>query len=90
MFLKHTQHYSRRIFLAGTLLIGSIGAATAQREVLYEQYVQNPMSINPGFTGAREDFNMTAIFRRKWFNIPNSPPAKLLPRTVQSQTGSLE
>jgi hypothetical protein len=31
------------------------------------------MSINPGFTGAREDFNMTAMFRRKWFNIPNSP-----------------
>lgn len=76
MFFKNTHHYSRKIFLAATLLTGSLGAVQAQREVLYEQYVQNPMSINPGFTGAREDFNMTAIFRRKWFNIPNSPTSQ--------------
>ena len=50
--------------------------AFAQREVLYEQYLQNPMSINPGFTGVREDFNMTAMFRRKWFSIPNSPSSQ--------------
>jgi type IX secretion system PorP/SprF family membrane protein len=54
----------------------SAEAAFAQREVLYEQYLQNPMSINPGFTGAREDFNMTAIFRRKWFTIRNSPSSQ--------------
>lgn len=50
--------------------------AFAQREVLYEQYVQNPMAINPGFTGVRENFNMTAIFRRKWFTIQNSPSSQ--------------
>lgn len=47
-----------------------------QREVLTEQYVQNPMAINPGFTGARGDFNITGMFRRKWFNIPNSPSSQ--------------
>ncbi len=45
----------------------------AQREVLYEQYIQNPMAINPAFTGVREDFNMTVLLRRRWFTIPNSP-----------------
>ncbi|MCE6992905.1 PorP/SprF family type IX secretion system membrane protein [Dyadobacter sp. CY323] len=50
--------------------------AFAQREILYEQYIQNPMAINPGFTGVREDFNMTAMFRRKWFNIKNSPSSQ--------------
>jgi len=45
----------------------------AQKEVLYEQYLQNPMAINPAFTGVRGAFNMTGIFRRKWFTIPNSP-----------------
>jgi len=45
----------------------------AQREVLYEQYIQNPMAINPAFTGIREDFNMTVLLRRRWFTIPNSP-----------------
>ncbi|GGB88889.1 hypothetical protein GCM10011325_15490 [Dyadobacter sediminis] len=54
----------------------SFKQAFAQREVLYEQYVQNPMSINPGFTGVRENFNMTAMFRRKWFTIQNSPSSQ--------------
>ncbi|TDE11345.1 PorP/SprF family type IX secretion system membrane protein [Dyadobacter psychrotolerans] len=48
----------------------------AQREVMFEQYVQNPMAINPAFTGVRETFNMTAMFRRKWINIPNSPSSQ--------------
>jgi type IX secretion system PorP/SprF family membrane protein len=34
------------------------------------------MTINPGFTGVRKDFNMTAMFRRKWFSIQNSPSSQ--------------
>lgn len=60
--------------LVFVLLINSI--SFGQREVLAEQYVQNPMAINPGFTGVRETFNMTAMFRRKWFSIPNSPSSQ--------------
>tara|TARA_R110002124_G_scaffold119652_1_gene277479 strand:+ start:270 stop:1172 length:903 start_codon:yes stop_codon:yes gene_type:complete len=48
----------------------------AQREVMFDQYAQNPMAINPAFTGVRGDFNMTAILRRKWFTIPNSPSSQ--------------
>ncbi|WP_207505405.1 PorP/SprF family type IX secretion system membrane protein [Telluribacter humicola] len=55
------------------LLMGSATWSLAQREVLYEQYQQNPMAINPAFTGVREDFNMTVILRRRWFFLPNSP-----------------
>ena len=66
----------KRITLFSALLLATSETSFAQREVLYEQYVQNPMSINPGFTGVREDFNMTAMFRRKWFNIPNSPSSQ--------------
>jgi type IX secretion system PorP/SprF family membrane protein len=47
--------------------------SVAQKEVLYEQYIQNPMAINPAFTGIREDFNMTVLLRRRWFLIPNAP-----------------
>jgi type IX secretion system PorP/SprF family membrane protein len=56
------------------LLIGH--QSYGQREVLFEQYLQNPMAINPAFTGVRETFNMTAMFRRKWFNIHNSPSSQ--------------
>jgi type IX secretion system PorP/SprF family membrane protein len=50
--------------------------AFAQKGVLYEQYVQNPMSINPAFTGVREAFNMTAMFRRKWFRVQGAPSSQ--------------
>ncbi len=76
MFLRNTHYLITRVIAAGSLLFALNGAAFAQREVLYEQYVQNPMAINPGFTGVREDFNMTAMFRRKWFNIQNSPTSQ--------------
>ncbi|HEV7350570.1 type IX secretion system membrane protein PorP/SprF [Telluribacter sp.] len=55
------------------LVVGSVSWSFGQREVLYEQYQQNPMAINPAFTGVREDFNMTAILRRRWFFLPNAP-----------------
>jgi type IX secretion system PorP/SprF family membrane protein len=56
------------------LLLGS--ACYAQKGVLYEQYLQNPMAINPAFTGVRESFNMTAMFRRKWFRIQGAPSSQ--------------
>ncbi len=64
-------------FLKPSTILGFVLLFTiksyAQREVLYEQYIQNPMAINPAFTGMREDFNMTTLLRRRWFTIPNSP-----------------
>lgn len=55
------------------LIVGTTTWSFGQREVLYEQYQQNPMAINPAFTGVREDFNMTVLLRRRWFFLPNSP-----------------
>jgi type IX secretion system PorP/SprF family membrane protein len=72
----NTHHSLAKIYISGILLLSGLSGAFAQREVLYEQYVQNPMAINPGFTGVRGDFNMTAMFRRKWFTIQNSPSSQ--------------
>jgi type IX secretion system PorP/SprF family membrane protein len=71
-------HHLRIKFALLTLVLlgGAFQPLLAQREVLYEQYIQSPMTINPGFTGVRETFNMTAMFRRKWFNIQNSPSSQ--------------
>ncbi|MEZ0539275.1 PorP/SprF family type IX secretion system membrane protein [Fibrella arboris] len=41
----------------------------AQKEVLYSQYLINPMAINPAFAGVREDFNMTLAFRGRLFSF---------------------
>ena len=71
-----TRHY-RLLKYTGLIIVlflsAGIHKSFGQREVMNEQYVQNPMAINPGFTGVRESFNMTAILRRKWFSIQNSP-----------------
>ncbi len=40
--------------------------ALAQREVQYNQYLVNPMAINPALTGMRQDFHLNAVFRRQW------------------------
>jgi type IX secretion system PorP/SprF family membrane protein len=71
--LKRYQYRKSFLFLLFSM---ACGYSYGQREVLTEQYVQNPMSINPAFTGVRETFNMTAMFRRKWFNIQNSPSSQ--------------
>ncbi len=58
------------------ILFFIVNGVVAQKGVLYEQYVQNPMAINPAFTGVREAFNMTAMFRRKWFRIQGVPSSQ--------------
>src|SRR5215217_6978943 len=73
----NTHHYLTKVTRCLLIFfIAGFQTVYAQREVLYEQYVQSPMTINPGFTGVRETFNMTAMFRRKWFNIQNSPSSQ--------------
>lgn len=67
---RSTVRFSGRILF---LLVMVAPDLWAQREVLYEQYRQNPMGINPAFTGVREDFNLTGMFRRRWFTLANSP-----------------
>lgn len=56
-----------------TLLLLTVRSAQAQKEVLYSQYLVNPLSINPATAGSRESFHLTAFFRRKWIGLRNAP-----------------
>lgn len=62
-------------FAAVSLLLfwGVAKPAAAQKEVLYSQYLVNPLSINPATAGSRESFHLTAFFRRKWVTLRNAP-----------------
>lgn len=55
-----------------TLLISS-QHAYGQKEVLYSQYLLNPLSINPAYAGSRESFHLTAFLRRKWISVRYAP-----------------
>lgn len=56
-----------------TLILLTVQPARAQKEVLYSQYLVNPLSINPATAGSHESFHLTAFFRRKWVTLPNAP-----------------
>ena len=45
----------------------------AQQEVLYSQYLTNPLAINPAVAGSRESFMLTGMLRRKWFGVRDAP-----------------
>ncbi|GAB3808408.1 type IX secretion system membrane protein PorP/SprF [Spirosoma humi] len=45
----------------------------AQKEVLYSQYLLNPLSINPAYAGSRESFHLSAFLRRKWISVRYAP-----------------
>jgi type IX secretion system PorP/SprF family membrane protein len=55
------------------LILSTLNPATAQKEVLYSQYLVNPLAINPATAGNRESFHLTAFFRRKWVTLRNAP-----------------
>lgn len=60
-----------RLLIGLTLLY--VPPALAQKEVLYSQYLVNPLSINPAYAGSRESFHLTAQLRRKWFGVRAAP-----------------
>jgi type IX secretion system PorP/SprF family membrane protein len=74
--MKYRYRISFSKILMSLAMCTSATTVFAQKGILYEQYVQNPMSINPAFTGVREAFNMTAMFRRKWFRIQGAPSSQ--------------
>ncbi|QJW91330.1 PorP/SprF family type IX secretion system membrane protein [Spirosoma taeanense] len=65
---------SRVFFLVITSLLSCLSLSTqAQREVLYSQYLVNPLSINPAYAGMRESFHLSAFLRRKWISVRYAP-----------------
>ncbi len=55
------------------LLVLSSCPLWAQQEVLYSQYLTNPLAINPATAGSRESFMLTGMLRRKWVGVRGAP-----------------
>ncbi|MBC8156206.1 MAG: PorP/SprF family type IX secretion system membrane protein [Bacteroidetes bacterium] len=64
-------NYSLRL-LAFCLFLLSVTVAFGQKEMMYSQYMLNPLAINPAYAGSRESLNFALMFRRKWFGAQNS------------------
>lgn len=71
--MRFIYSYSLTFLLAGSLFLVTGQRARAQKEVLYSQYLLNPLSINPAYAGSRESFQLSAFLRRKWISVRYAP-----------------
>lgn len=56
------------------LLLGFASlTAMAQQDPLYSQYINNPLLINPAYTGSTTDFNASVMYRKQWAGFEGSP-----------------
>ncbi len=52
--------------IAILLLIFSSSALYAQQDPLYAQYINNPLLVNPGYTGFHKSLNISGGYRQQW------------------------
>jgi len=45
----------------------------AQQDLMYSQYMNNMLNINPAYAGNRTVNNITALYRKQWVNIDGAP-----------------
>jgi type IX secretion system PorP/SprF family membrane protein len=73
--MQRRKHISKSVISVlltiGLALLG--GTLFAQQEPLYTQYMNNPLSVNPAYAGARGVGSASTIFRKQWLGILNSP-----------------
>ncbi|WP_170264996.1 PorP/SprF family type IX secretion system membrane protein [Salibacter halophilus] len=68
----------RSIYSAGLwAIIGLVmfcgNSAKAQQTIVYSQYYDQPILINPAYTGLKDQYNAFLLFRKQMTGIPNSP-----------------
>jgi type IX secretion system PorP/SprF family membrane protein len=54
-------------------LVGLIRVAEAQIDPLYAQYLNNPLLINPAYTGLNNNLNASLTYRKQWAGFDGSP-----------------
>jgi len=55
------------------LLTGALLPAHAQEDPLYAQYLNNPLVINPAYSGLNHSFNAAVTYRRQWGGFDGAP-----------------
>lgn len=74
--MRNKNNISRLIILAVFALSGV--AAYAQQDPQYSQYMFNPLSINPAYSGSRGVMNGALVYRQQWVSFPGAPNTQVL------------
>jgi type IX secretion system PorP/SprF family membrane protein len=62
----------RKLLYTSLLMLASL-ATRAQNDPLYAQYLNNPLLINPAYSGLNNNFNVSASFRKQWAGFDGAP-----------------
>jgi len=57
-------------------LLGS-EALSAQQDPQFTQYMYNTMSVNPGYTGSRENLVVYGLHRTQWVGLDGAPQTSI-------------
>ena len=69
---------TKQIFWGFAFLLLSVGAATAQQDAQYTQYMYNTVSVNPGYAGSRGHMSIAALYRAQWVGLDGAPKTQTL------------
>ena len=59
-------------FLTAMIVFASL-SAMAQQDPLYSQYINNPLLINPAYSGSTTDLAASVMYRKQWAGFEGSP-----------------
>ncbi len=62
-----------RLILLLTFAISFVLNLQAQNDPLYAQYLNNPLLINPAYTGLNNNLNASISYRKQWTGFDGSP-----------------
>ncbi len=62
----------KKLFNLFILITFSLGCF-AQSDLLYSHFMFNKLAFNPGYTGSKGSFDVSAYYRRQWSGIDGSP-----------------
>jgi len=60
-------------YIYAVLLLMCFIATHAQEDPLYAQYLNNPLVINPAYTGLNKNFNGSISYRKQWAGFEGNP-----------------
>lgn len=55
------------------IFLGLFTHAFSQEDPLYAQYLNNPLLINPAYTGLNNNFNASVSYRKQWSGFDGNP-----------------
>lgn len=63
----------RKLLLFAGFIIGLTYTSNAQIDPLYAQYLNNPLLINPAYSGLNNNLNASLTYRKQWAGFDGSP-----------------